>query len=136
MTLAEKILAVHAGRGKVTPGEFINARVDLVLANDVTAPLAIKEFRRLGVRRVFDRQKVVMVPDHFAPNKDILSAEQAKLMREFALEQGLVYFEPQGDERVNPVIGQRYYQCVVPKPGYRYVEPAFDDTILDILVIW
>ena len=93
MTLAEKILAAHSGREKVKPGEFINAKVDLVLANDITAPLAIKEFHRLGVSKVFDPDKVVMVPDHFCPNKDIPSAEQAKLMREFAKEQGLVYFE-------------------------------------------
>lgn len=93
MTLAEKILAAHAGKDKVTPGELINVRVDLVLSNDITAPIAIKEFQRIGVKKVFDPQKVVMVPDHFIPNKDILSAEQAKLMREFALEQGLVYFE-------------------------------------------
>jgi len=93
MTLAEKILAAHADKKKVSPGELINVRVDLVLANDVTAPIAIKEFQRIGVKKVFDSRKVVMVPDHFVPNKDIPSAEQAKLMREFALEQGLVYFE-------------------------------------------
>ena len=93
MTLAEKILAAHAGKDKVTPGELINVRVDLVLSNDITAPIAIKEFQRIGVKKVFDPQKVVMVPDHFIPNKDILSAEQAKLMREFSLEQGLIYFE-------------------------------------------
>ena len=93
MTSAEKILAAHCGRRKVEPGDFVNARVDLVLANDITAPLAIKEFQRLGVSKVFDPAKVVMVPDHFCPNKDIPSAEQAKLMRKFAKEQGLVYFE-------------------------------------------
>ncbi len=93
MTLAEKILAAHAGKARVTPGDLVNVRVDLVLANDITAPIAIKEFRRIGVGRVFDPQRVVMVPDHFTPNKDILSAEQAKVVREFALEQGLVYFE-------------------------------------------
>jgi 3-isopropylmalate/(R)-2-methylmalate dehydratase large subunit len=93
LTLAEKILAAHAGKTKVTPGELINVRVDLVLSNDITAPIAIREFRRIGIKRVFDPQKVVMVPDHFTPNKDIPSAEQAKLVREFALEQGLVYFE-------------------------------------------
>ena len=93
MTLAEKILAAHADKEKVTPGELVNARVDVVLANDVTAPIAIKEFERIGVKKVFDPQKVVMVPDHFVPNKDIPSAEQAKMMRGFALEQGLVYFE-------------------------------------------
>jgi len=93
MTLVEKILVAHCGKKKVVPGELINVKVDLVLANDITAPIAIKEFRRIGVKKVFDPKKIVMVPDHFVPNKDILSAEQAKLMRDFALEQGLIYFE-------------------------------------------
>ena len=93
MTLAEKVLAAHSGRDKVSPGEFINVRVDLVLSNDITAPLAIKEFQRLGINKVYDPKKVVMVPDHFCPNKDILSAEQAKLMREFARQYDLIYFE-------------------------------------------
>jgi len=65
----------------------------MILANDITAPIAIKEFQRLGVNRVFDTKKIVMVPDHFVPNKDVASAEQAKLMREFAREQGIIYFE-------------------------------------------
>jgi 3-isopropylmalate/(R)-2-methylmalate dehydratase large subunit len=94
MTITEKILARHAGRNRVTPGELISARVDVVLANDITAPLAIKEFRKIGVKRVFDPDRVILVPDHFVPNKDIKSAEQAKEMREFAREQGLTnYFE-------------------------------------------
>ena len=93
MTLAEKVLAAHSGNDKVSPGEFINVGVDLVLSNDITAPLAIKEFHRLGVNKVYDPKKIVMVPDHFCPNKDILSAEQAKLMREFARQYDLVYFE-------------------------------------------
>ena len=92
-TLAEKLLAAHCSREEVRSGEFIDATVDLVLANDITAPLAIEEFQRLGVNGVFDPRKVVMVPDHFCPNKDRQSAEQAKLMREFAKQQGLVYFE-------------------------------------------
>jgi 3-isopropylmalate/(R)-2-methylmalate dehydratase large subunit len=92
-TLAENILATHSDKERVKSGEFINARVDLVLANDITGPLAINEFKRLGAGRVFDPGKVVMVPDHFCPNKDIQSAEQAKQIREFAREQGLVYFE-------------------------------------------
>jgi 3-isopropylmalate/(R)-2-methylmalate dehydratase large subunit len=92
MTLAEKILAAHSGRKQVSAGEFINCKVDVVLSNDITAPIAIREFRKLGVK-VFDPKKVVMVPDHFVPNKDINSAEQAKLMREFAREQGIVFFE-------------------------------------------
>ena len=93
MTLVEKILAAHTDKKKVSPGEFINVRVDLILANDITAPIAIREFQRIGVDRVFDPKKVVMVPDHFVPNKDIASAEQAKLMREFCYEQGVIYFE-------------------------------------------
>lgn len=93
MTLTEKILAAHTGKAKVTPGELVNVTVDLILANDITAPISIKEFGRIGVKRVFDPRKVVMVPDHFVPNKDIASAEQSKMMREFALEQGLIYFE-------------------------------------------
>jgi len=93
LTLAEKILAAHADKKKVSPGEFLNVRVDLILANDITAPIAIREFGKIGVKKVFDPQKIVMVPDHFVPNKDIASAEQAKLIREFAREQGILYFE-------------------------------------------
>jgi 3-isopropylmalate/(R)-2-methylmalate dehydratase large subunit len=93
LTLAEKLLASHSAKKKVGPGEFLNVRLDLVLSNDITAPLAIKEFDRLGVKKVFDPKKVIMVPDHFCPNKDILSAEQAKVIREFAREQGLLYYE-------------------------------------------
>ena len=93
MTLVEKILTAHSDKKRVSPGEFINARVDLILANDITAPIAIREFQKIGVDKVFDAKKVVMVPDHFVPNKDIASAEQAKLMREFAYEQEVIYFE-------------------------------------------
>jgi 3-isopropylmalate/(R)-2-methylmalate dehydratase large subunit len=92
-TIAEKILAAHSGKDKVSPGEFLSVRVDLVMANDITAPIAITEFERIGVTKVFDPERVVLVADHFVPNKDIPSAEQAKLMREFAREQGVVYFE-------------------------------------------
>ncbi len=93
MTLVEKILASHTDKKKVSPGEFINVRVDLILANDITAPIAIREFRRIGVDKVFDPEKIVMVADHFVPNKDITSAEQAKLMRVFASEQGIRHFD-------------------------------------------
>jgi 3-isopropylmalate/(R)-2-methylmalate dehydratase large subunit len=93
VNLVEKILAAHADRNEVSPGEFINVRVDMIVSNDITAPIAIREFRRLGVAKVFDPAKIVMVPDHFVPNKDILSAEQAKLMRDFCREQGIHYFE-------------------------------------------
>jgi 3-isopropylmalate/(R)-2-methylmalate dehydratase large subunit len=93
LTITEKILAAHSGNKKVSPGQFINVWVDMVLANDITAPIAIREFERLGVGKVFDPKKIVLVPDHFTPNKDIASAEQAKQVREFALEQGVNYFE-------------------------------------------
>jgi len=93
MTLVEKILAAHAGKGRVSPGEFLNVKVDVILANDITAPIAIREFKRLGLERVFDPQKIVMVPDHFVPAKDIASAEQVKVMRQFAQEQGVIFFE-------------------------------------------
>lgn len=93
MNLAEKILAAHAGKNTVAPGEFISAAVDMVLSNDITAPIAIKEFYKLGVSKVFDPAKIVMVADHFVPNKDIPSAEQAKQMREFCLEQGIKFYD-------------------------------------------
>ena len=94
MTITEKILAAHAGQNSVTPGDLINVKLDLVLGNDITAPIAIKEFRQIGVEKVFDKDRVVIVPDHFAPNKDIDSAEQCKMVREFAYEQDLTnYFE-------------------------------------------
>ena len=93
MNLAEKILAAHAGKDHVAPGQFISAKVDVVLANDITAPIAIREFQKLGQDKVFDPKKIVLVPDHFVPNKDIASAEQAKILRKFARAQGVNYFE-------------------------------------------
>jgi len=92
MTVAEKLLAVHAGLDEVTPGQLIECDLDLVLANDVTAPIAIREFKNIGVPRVFDPTKIALVPDHYTPNKDILSAEQAKIVRDFAHEQGITHY--------------------------------------------
>jgi 3-isopropylmalate/(R)-2-methylmalate dehydratase large subunit len=92
-TLTEKILANHSGKKTVSPGDYINCKVDLALSNDITTPLAIKAFGQLGVRKVFNPSKIIMLPDHFCPNKDIKSAEQAKMMREFAKEQRIIYFE-------------------------------------------
>jgi 3-isopropylmalate/(R)-2-methylmalate dehydratase large subunit len=92
MTIAEKIMAAHTGKKQVSAGDFVNCKVDMILSNDITAPIAIREFKRLGVK-VFDPKKIVMVPDHFVPNKDINSAEQAKQIREFARETGIIYFE-------------------------------------------
>ncbi|MBM3132095.1 MAG: 3-isopropylmalate dehydratase large subunit [Chloroflexi bacterium] len=93
MNIVEKILAAHAGKEKVWPGELVSVRVDVVLSNDITAPIAIREFERIGVKKVFDPTKVVMVADHFVPNKDIASAEQTKMMRDFALAKGVIYFD-------------------------------------------
>ncbi|CAN5499879.1 3-isopropylmalate dehydratase large subunit [soil metagenome] len=92
-TMTEKVLARGAGRESVTPGEIVEVAVDLVMTNDVTAPLSIQEFKKSGLKNVFDPQKVVFVPDHFVPAKDIRAAENAKIMREFAHEQGTLYFE-------------------------------------------
>jgi 3-isopropylmalate/(R)-2-methylmalate dehydratase large subunit len=92
-TLAEKILAVHSNKKVVGPGDYVSCKVDLVLSNDITAPLAIMAFRQLGVNKVFNQSKIIMLPDHFCPNKDIKSAEQAKMMREFAKKHGIIYFE-------------------------------------------
>lgn len=109
MTITEKILAAHAGKKEVTPGELINAKLDMVLGNDITAPVAIKEFAKIGVDRVFDQAKIALVPDHFTPNKDIKSAEQVKMVREFARKYGIVnYFE----------VGQMGVEhCLLPELG-------------------
>ena len=94
MTMTQKILAAHAGLDEVVAGQLIMADLDLVLGNDITSPVAINEFNRMGVEGVFDKTKIALVPDHFTPNKDIKAAEQSKLMREFALEKGIEnYFE-------------------------------------------
>ena len=94
MTITEKIFAEHSGRDIVKAGELINAKVDVALANDITGPIAISEFKKIGVERVFDPSRVVLVPDHFVPNKDIKSAQQAKIVRDFSREQKLTnYFE-------------------------------------------
>lgn len=93
-TIAQKILAYHAGKEYVETGEIVDADVDIILGNDVTMPLAIEEFKKLGVEDVFDNKKIVIVPDHFTPNKDIKSAEQCKRIRDFAYEKDIEnYFE-------------------------------------------
>lgn len=97
MTITEKILARHAGAKEVIPGDLINAKVDIALGNDITAPIAIHEFRKAGAKKVFNRNKVVLVPDHFTPNKDIKSAGQCKVLRDFAIEQKLTHYYEGGD---------------------------------------
>ncbi|MHB8793642.1 MAG: 3-isopropylmalate dehydratase large subunit [Thermoleophilia bacterium] len=104
MNITEKILARACGRDSVQAGDFVNARLDLALANDITAPLAIKEFEAAGMTRVWDPDRVVLVCDHFVPNKDIKSAEQAKLVREFARRQGLTNFFDVGRMGIEHVI--------------------------------
>lgn len=94
MTMTQKIIAAHAGTDYVTPGQLVMANVDMVLGNDITAPVAVKEFNKIGAGKVFDVNRITLVPDHFTPNKDIKSAEQVKLIKDFAHEKGIVnYFE-------------------------------------------
>jgi 3-isopropylmalate/(R)-2-methylmalate dehydratase large subunit len=97
MTITEKILARHAGLKEVSPGDLINARVDIALGNDITAPIAIEAFRKVRAKKVFNRNRVVLVPDHFTPNKDIKSATQSKVLKEFAVEQKLTHYFEGGD---------------------------------------
>jgi len=93
-TIAEKILMAHTGKTDIKPGEFIEADVDIALGNDITAPLAIAEFKKSGFKSVFDKDKIVLVPDHFAPAKDLRSANQCKILSNFAAEQKIKnYFE-------------------------------------------
>ncbi len=100
MTIVEKIIAAHSDRAEVRPGEFVTAKVDLVMANDLTAGIAVDQFGKIGVEGVFDPKKVVFIMDHFVPNKDIATAEQVKRLREFAQAQGLIYLENVGIEHV------------------------------------
>jgi 3-isopropylmalate/(R)-2-methylmalate dehydratase large subunit len=94
MTITQKILAAHCGREEVHAGEIIMADVDLALGNDITAPIAIKILREQGIKKVFNRDKIALVPDHFAPNKDIASAQQCKELRDFSRDYGIThYFE-------------------------------------------
>ena len=93
-TIAEKILLAHTDKKDILPGEFIEARVDIALGNDITAPFAIEEFKKSGFKNVFDKNKIVLVPDHFAPAKDLRSANQCKILSNFAKEQKIKnYFE-------------------------------------------
>ena len=92
MTIAEKILAAHAGLDEVVPGQLIECDLDLVLSNDITSPIAINVCRDITGGKVFDPTKICLVPDHYTPNKDIKSAEQAKTVRDFAREQGITHY--------------------------------------------
>ncbi len=92
MTMTQKILAFHAGLDKVSPGQLINAKLDIVLGNDITTPVAVNEFKKAGFDKVFDKDKVAIVLDHFVPNKDIKAAQQSKQCREFACEHCVSHF--------------------------------------------
>lgn len=109
MTMIEKIIAAHIEADVVKPGQIVNARVDMVLGNDVTTPVAIKEFNKIGVKGVFDRDRVVIVPDHFTPNKDINSAQQAKMVREFARSQEITNYFEVGEMGIE--------HCLLPEKG-------------------
>ena len=109
MTITEKILAAHAGKDKVVPGELVNVKVDLALGNDITAPVAIREFNKIGVESVFDKEKIALVLDHFIPAKDIESAEQGKLVKTFAQKHGIVNFFDVGKMGIE--------HCLLPEQG-------------------
>jgi 3-isopropylmalate/(R)-2-methylmalate dehydratase large subunit len=97
MTMTQKILAAHAGLSSVKPGQLISAKLDLVLGNDVTSPVAIREFEKTGAKTVFDKEKIALVMDHFTPNKDIKAAEQCKMIRDFARKHEIVHFYDVGE---------------------------------------
>ena len=109
MTMSQKILAAHAGLKNVEPGQLIEADLDLVLGNDITAPVAVKEFERTGCKAVFDKNKVALVPDHFTPNKDIKAAEQCKLLREFARNMDVKNYFEVGEMGIE--------HCLIPEKG-------------------
>ena len=88
MTITEKILAHHAGLGKVSPGDLIEAEIDVIMGHDLSTPLAIKEMERIRVKRVFDPEKIVIVPDHLSPSKDIKAAETCRELKTFCTMDG------------------------------------------------
>ena len=100
LTITEKIILNHTNQDDVSPGDIVNAKIDIALGNDITAPIAIKEFEAIGMKTVFDREKIALVPDHFVPNKDILSAKQAKMLREFAKTHDIKYYFECGEAGV------------------------------------
>ena len=104
MTITEKILAAHAGLDVVRPGQIIKAKVDFALANDITAPLAIKAFKSAGGKKVFDKDKIALILDHFTPNKDIPSAIQCQKVREFAYQQNITHFYDVGQVGIEHVL--------------------------------
>lgn len=109
MTMTQKILAAHAGLESVKAGQLIEANLDLVLGNDITSPVAVNEFYKLKLEKVFDKDKVAIVPDHFTPNKDIKAAEQNKMIREFAREKEITNYFDVGEMGIE--------HCLIPEKG-------------------
>ena len=113
MTITEKIIAAHAGKDYVEPGELVTVKVDLAIANDITAPLAIKQLEKYGIDKVYDPNKIALVMDHFFPPKDILSAQQIKISRDFAKKMGIKnYFEGQDSGVMHTLLPEKGF--VVP----------------------
>jgi len=113
MTITEKIIAAHAGRDYVEPGELVTVKVDLAIANDITAPLAIKQLEKYGIDKVHDPNKIALVMDHFFPPKDIMSAQQIKISRDFAKKMGIKnYFEGQDSGVMHTLLPEKGF--VVP----------------------
>ena len=104
MTMIEKILAAHSDQDELKPGDIVNARVDMVLGNDITTPVAVKEFEKIGVDRVFDKDRIAIVPDHFTPNKDIKAAEQVNMIRKFAKKYEITNFFEVGQMGIEHVL--------------------------------
>ena len=104
MTMTQKILAAHAGLEEVKEGQLIEASLDMVLGNDITSPVAIREFEENGFAQIFDKGKISMVMDHFVPNKDIQAATQCKICRDFANKHGIVNFYDVGDMGIEHVL--------------------------------
>ena len=109
MTITQKILAAHAGLEEVKAGQLITAKTDIVLSNDITGPVAIREMQKVGINEVFDKNKIAMMPDHFSPTKDIKSAEQCKVLRDFAKEHDLAHYYEVGKMGVE--------HCLLPEQG-------------------
>lgn len=109
MTITQKILAAHAGLPEVKAGQLITAKTDMVLSNDITGPVAVREMKKVGITDVFDKDKIAMIPDHFSPTKDIKSAEQCKVIRDFAREHNITHYYEVGKMGVE--------HCLLPEQG-------------------
>ena len=109
MTITQKILAAHAGLDEVKAGQLITAKTDIVLSNDITGPVAVREMQKVGIDKVFDKDKIAMIPDHFSPTKDIKSAEQCKVLRDFAKKHDITHYYEVGKMGVE--------HCLLPEQG-------------------